>query len=483
MRDFPLPVGITTSASSPARTALSGSHCPGRKSECPKRSRSSLRAESLSIRFSTTQGTGTKYSAGPVTLSVMASTNVSELFAITAPGLESITLGELRKLGVKGKAETGGVSFRGDVETMYAANLWLRTASRVVVRIANFHASTFHELERRARQVSWSSFLPPNPAVRVRATCRKSRLYHSDAVAQRILEAIARAAPGVVPLKDDTREFDPDDESPRDDNSGLSAQLFIVRIVDDQCEISADSSGELLHRRGYRLEVGKAPLRETLAAAMLLASGWKSVESMVDPLCGSGTILIEAALFARGIAPGVRRRFAFMDWPGFSAEKWKHVLAGAEGNSLATGAPPRIIGADRDAGAIDAAARNAERAGVDRDIRFAVRPLSVSLDDLEGLVRPGWVLTNPPYGVRVGDAEGLTNLYAKLGSAVKSAAGWNLGVLTSDTRLSRQMGISMRARFSTSNGGIPVAFLAQEKTAPVPALLRSRGVRGAVDGN
>jgi putative N6-adenine-specific DNA methylase len=412
----------------------------------------------------------------------MASTNVSELFAITAPGLESITLGELKKLGVKGKAETGGVSFRGDLETMYAANLWLRTASRVVVRIANFHASTFHELERRARQVSWSNFLPPNSPVRVRATCRKSRLYHSDAVAQRIVEAIARAAPGVVPLMDDSREVHPDDESPGDDNSALPAQLFIVRIADDQCEISADSSGELLHRRGYRLETGKAPMRETLAAAMLLASGWKPVESLVDPMCGSGTILIEAALVARGIAPGMRRRFAFMDWPGFSAGKWKQALAGAEGTSVAIGALPRIIGADRDAGAIDAAARNAERAGVDGDIRFAVRPMSVSLDELDGLARPGWVLTNPPYGVRVGDAEGLRNLYAKLGSAVKTAAGWKLGILTSDTRLSRQLGIPMRARFSTSNGGIPVAFFAQEKTVPAPGSLRSRGVRGAVDG-
>lgn len=412
----------------------------------------------------------------------MTSKSVSELFAITAPGLESITLGELKKLGVKGKAELGGVSFRGEAETMYATNLWLRTASRIVVRIASFHASTFHELERRARQIPWSNYLPPNAAVRVRVTCRKSRLYHSDAVAQRILEAISKAAPGAVSLKDDTSELDPDDESPIGDNTQLSAQLFIVRLVDDQCEISADTSGELLHRRGYRLEVGKAPLRETLAAAMLLASGWKAVESLVDPLCGSGTILIEAALLARGIAPGLRRKFAFMDWPGFSPEKWKQALAGADGTPVAIGSPPRIIGADRDAGAIDAAARNAERAGVDGDIRFGVRPMSVSLDELESLARPGWVLTNPPYGVRVGDSEGLRNLYAKLGSTVKSAAAWKLGILTSDTRLSRQMGIPMRARFSTTNGGISVAFFAQEKPVPASVRSRSRGVGGKVDG-
>jgi putative N6-adenine-specific DNA methylase len=413
----------------------------------------------------------------------MASTSVSELFAITAPGLESITLGELKKLGVKGKAELGGVSFRGDAETMYSANLWLRTASRIVVRIASFHASTFHELERRAKQIPWPNFLPANSAVRVRVTCRKSRLYHSDAVAQRILEAISRAAPGALPVTGDAKQENPDHDAARDDEAEVPAQLFIVRIVDDQCEISADTSGELLHRRGYRLEVGKAPLRETLAAAMLLASGWKTVESLVDPLCGSGTILIEAALLARGIAPGMRRKFAFMDWPSFSAEKWKQTLAGADGAAVAIGSAPRIIGADRDAGAIDAAVRNAERAGVEGDIRFAVRPMSVSLDELDSLARPGWVLTNPPYGVRVGDAEGLRNLYAKLGSTVKSAAGWKLGILTSDTKLSRQMGLPMRARFSTTNGGISVAFFAQEKPTVTTAPLRERGVRGRIDGS
>jgi putative N6-adenine-specific DNA methylase len=412
----------------------------------------------------------------------MASTSAGDLFAITAPGLESIALGELKKLGVKGKAQVGGVSFRGEAETMYAANLWLRTASRIVLRIASFHASTFHELERRARQVPWANFLKTDTAVRVRVTCRKSRLYHSDAVAQRILEAIARAAPGVRPINGDAQQAEPDSDEAGDDKPEPAAQLFIVRIVDDQCEISADTSGELLHRRGYRLEVGKAPLRET-PAAMLLASGWKGAESLVDPLCGSGTILIEAALMARGIAPGLHRKFGFMDWPNFSGEKWKQVVGSGEGSLVAIGTRPRIIGADRDAGAIEAAARNAARAGVDGDIRLAVRPMSMSLDELETLARPGWVLTNPPYGVRVGDSEGLRNLYAKLGSAVRSVPGWKLGILTSDTKLSRQVGIPMRPRFSTSNGGIPVAFVAQEKSAAVTTLLREPRVRQRSNGD
>lgn len=202
-----------------------------------------------------------------------------ELFAATAPGLETIALGELNRLGIKGKVEAGGVSFRGDAEAMYSTNLWLRTAGRIIVRLARFHASTFHELERRAKNVAWAPFIPPEGTVRVRVTCRKSRLYHSDAVAERVLAAISKAVPGTV-------RFPQGGASETDDDSDVEdgGQLFIVRIVDDECEISADTSGELLHRRGYRQEIAKAPLRETLAAAMLLASGWKPTEPLIDQL-------------------------------------------------------------------------------------------------------------------------------------------------------------------------------------------------------
>ena len=235
-----------------------------------------------------------------------------DVFASTAPGLESITAGELKSLGMRGKQDIGGVSFAGDLTDIYRANLWLRTASRVVVRLGGFHASTFYELERRCRKLPWTDFLPTSGNVAVRATCRKSRLYHSDAVAERVLAAIARVAPAGVSLQPSTAAT-PDDETDevgrREDER--PTQLFIVRIVHDEVEISADSSGALLHRRGYRKEVAKAPLRETLAAAMLLASGWQKNESLLDPLCGSGTIPIEAALLARGIAPGLARDFQF----------------------------------------------------------------------------------------------------------------------------------------------------------------------------
>lgn len=415
----------------------------------------------------------------------MTAPTTNELFAVTAPGLESIALGELKRLGVKGKAEVGGVSYRGDQETICSTNLWLRTASRVMVRVARFHASSFHELERRAKLVPWAEFLSRSAVVRLRITCRKSRLYHSDAVAQRILAAIAKATPDLIVVEGQAPGADSDNEAHSVTGTETVAQLFVIRIVEDECEISADTSGALLHRRGYRQEVAKAPLRETLAAAMLLASGWRSVEALVDPLCGSGTIPIEAALLARGIAPGIRRKFAFMNWAAFDEKVWSRVHDQASGAAGKAGRHPggvEIVGADRDSGAIEAAARNAERAGVATDIEFATQPLSTTLEKLEAAGRPGWVLTNPPYGVRVGDPEGLRDLYATLGARLKSAPGWKVGILTSDTALSRQMGLPVRARFSTTNGGIPVAFVAQQKNSASQVPLRKRGAKRKTDG-
>ena len=401
-----------------------------------------------------------------------------EIFASTAPGLQSIAAGELKALGLRGRGagesgralgEIGGVSFNGDLEALYRANLWLRTASRVLVRLGQFHASTFYELERRAKKIPWAEFLTPGGAVKVRATCRISRLYHSDAVAERVLAAIARAAPPGVELKLSAAGEEADEEGAEE-----PAQLFVVRIVDDEVEISADSSGELLHRRGYRKEVAKAPIRETLAAAMVLASGWKKTEPLVDPLCGSGTIPIEAALIGRGIAPGIGRRFQFMNWPGFDAKVWDDVLDQAR-RSI-TKPKLHIIGADRDQGAIEAAARNSERAGVGEDIQFSVASMSSTLARLQDFPAPGWILSNPPYGVRVDSPKDLRDLYAALGNALLKSPGWRVGILTSDQALAGQLQVRLRSRFDSRNGGIPVSFLVSEKSSSSVAHFSESGV-------
>jgi putative N6-adenine-specific DNA methylase len=399
-----------------------------------------------------------------------------ELFASTAPGLESITAGELKTLGLRGRQEIGGVAFGGDLDRLYEANLWLRTASRVIVRLARFHASTFYELERRAKKLAWEQFLPASGPVRLRVTCRKSRLYHSDAVAERVLSAISRAASRSIEASDagfDDKRGDADqaedaEHADESDDTGLEPgiegqpQLFIVRIVHDEVEISADSSGALLHRRGYRQEVAKAPLRETLAAAMVLASGWRKSEPLLDPMCGSGTIPIEAAMIARGIAPGLQRRFQFMNWPTFDEDLWNRVLENAR--QSVTHSAAKIRASDRDAGAVQAAARNAERAGVADTIQFSAQAVSDSIAELEDFENGvGWILTNPPYGIRMGESDDLRNLYARLGTALKTKRGWRVGLLTSDTGLVRHTRLPLVPRFSTSNGGIPVSFLVSDK--------------------
>jgi putative N6-adenine-specific DNA methylase len=412
------------------------------------------------------------------------------MFSSTAPGLESIAAGELKSLGIRGRQEPGGVSFGGDVAELYRANLWLRTATRVLVRLGAFHASTFYELERRAKKLPWENFLSAAGTVTVRVTCRKSRLYHSDAVAERVLGAIARVAPPGVTIQSidsasgSSAERDTVDSSDEDGDAAVDAdasvvadhgrggQLFVVRIVHDQVEISADSSGELLHRRGYRKDVGKAPLRETLAAAMILASGWKKDEILIDPLCGSGTILIEAAMLARRIAPGLRREFQFMRWPGFAAERWTAMLDEARESVAGHAATGReqagpsftIIGGDRDSGAIESAVRNAGRAKVEGDISFAVDSLSGSLARLrEAGAERVLVLTNPPYGVRVGNERELRDLYAAIGNAVMGKSGWRVGLLTADQGLAAQLRLPLRSRFDSRNGGIPVSFLVSGK--------------------
>jgi len=407
-----------------------------------------------------------------------------KVFASTAPGLESIGAGELKGLGTRGRQEIGGVAFTADLDRLYEANLWLRTASRVVVRLGSFHASTFYELERRAKKLPWAEFLPAHGTVRVRVTCRKSKLYHSDAVAERVLSAIVGSASRVI----EGSAAGIDDENPdapeiseaadHETRSGRDlGQLFVVRIVHDQCEVSADSSGELLHRRGYRQEIAKAPLRETIAAAMVLASGWKRNEPLLDPMCGSGTIPIEAAMIARNIAPGLTRRFQFMEWPTFDEPRWNSIVERAQ--SAVTSFSGGIFGSDRDAGAIQAAAHNAERAGVAENARFSAKAVSASIAALTHSANgSGWILTNPPYGIRVGETDDLRNLYAKLGSALRSQPAWRLGVLTPDEGLVRQTKLPLRPRFSTSNGGIPVSFFASERTPKAGVDLRDADAGG-----
>ena len=198
-------------------------------------------------------------------------------------------------------------------------------------------------------------------------------------------------------------------------------------------------------------------------------------EPLLDPMCGSGTIPIEAALIARGIAPGLRRDFQFMNWPSFDQGLWNDVIQTARGSVSKPSLD--IRGADRDAGAILAAMHNAERAGVAGDVGFSVESLSGSIAAIEDVANgEGWILSNPPYGVRVGEGKDLRDLYATLGAALKTKRGWRIGLLTSDAVLAAQVRLSLRPRFATSNGGIPVSFLVSEKAGKMQVRSRKTGV-------
>ena len=362
---------------------------------------------------------------------------------MTAPGVESILARELFGMGINPDATaTGGVSFNGKIEHIMRANLWSRVANRIIVRLDEFHASTFHELERKAKKIEWARFVASGQTVRFRVTCRKSKLYHSDAVAERLGKAAAAATDAKV-------------EAESDEESESESQLFIVRIVNDECTVSVDSSGALLHRRGYRQAVAKAPLRETLAAAMLYGSEWDMSAPLVDPMCGSGTIAIEGAMMARTIAPGIKRSFAFERWPDHDQTEWEAIKDKARSTALPE-APGTIVASDRDTGAIAAARENAERAGVAGDINLSVRPISA----VEFPENPGWVVSNPPYGLRVGESDTLRNLYAQLGKIMRDRAhGYRLALLSADENLEAQLRLEFAEVFRTSNGGIPVRLV------------------------
>jgi putative N6-adenine-specific DNA methylase len=375
------------------------------------------------------------------------------LFAVTAPGIEAIAAAELRALGVaKPDPTPGGVAFEGTPEDLYRANLELRTAGRVLVRIAGFRAAGFDPLRKRAARLPWERWLAPGDALALRVTCRKSRLYHSGAVAQRVAEAIAERL-GFEPARAAAASDDADEAAAP---AGARVQLVLVRIERDLCTLSVDASGEPLHKRGYRQATGKAPLRETLAAAVLLASGWDARQPLLDPFCGSGTLAIEAALLARRRAPGAARRFAFEAWPGFDPALWARLRAEAAARSAAAPAPPPILASDRDAGAVAAARANAQRAGVADDVALAQRAVS----KLEAPAGPGFVVTNPPHGVRLARGGDLRDLYARFGAVLRARCpGWTAALLSSHARLQAATGLALEPRLHFLSGGLRLALV------------------------
>ena len=370
-----------------------------------------------------------------------------DAFAVAAPGLESLVAGELEALGINGaRIVDGGVEFSATSRQLWEANLHLRTASRILVRLLKFRALTFAELEKKARGIPWDRVISRGQRVTLRVTCRKSRLYHSDAVAERL----ARDLKARVDADVGAPERDAEDADSTSDES----QLIIVRFDHDHCTVSADSSGAHLHQRGYRTAVTEAPVRETLAAALVLASGWDETSPLMDPFCGSGTIPIEAAMIAAKIAPGRNRQFRFMKWPKFEPSIWKQLLAAAKRREKRD-AQPVILGSDRSAAAIRAATENAERAGVSGAVRFE----RVDALQVEPVLPPGCLVSNPPYGVRLGDADEARTLLSQFGQRLRQLfGGWQLCLLA-PAKFERLPGIHLESGGQTTNGGLRVQVL------------------------
>jgi putative N6-adenine-specific DNA methylase len=366
-----------------------------------------------------------------------------EIFLVTAPGFESTLCAEAQERGFKApKAVKGGVIVQGGWPEVWRANLELRGAARVLARIAEFRALHLAQLDKRARKVPWAGILRRDVPFRVEAACKHSRIYHQGAAAQRIRDAIKDQIG--APVSDD-------------------AELCVkARIDDDLCTISIDTSGEALHKRGHKEEVAKAPMRENLAALFLRQCGFDGGEPVLDPMCGSGTFVIEAAEIAAGLAPGRSRHFPFERLAGFDPAAWQRMRERARGAKAESGA--RFHGSDQDAGAIRMSRANAERAGVGALTAFR----QCAVGDLAAPAGPpGLVIVNPPYGTRIGDMKHLAALYRALGKNLLARfAGWRVGLITNDASLAAATGLPFGPPFGpVSHGGIRVSLF---QSGPLP---------------
>ncbi len=357
-----------------------------------------------------------------------------ELFAVSQPGLEEITAKELKELGIEGKVIPGGVEFEGDLREVYLTNLWLRSANRVLLRLCRFKAKHFAELVRKASKCSWEDYITEDLPIKVRATSKRSKLYHTKAIEERVLRAIKERL-----------GFEPKRAKYEDEGTSV-----IVRFENDVCTISVNTSGAPLHKRGYRVCEVEAPLRENLAAAVVLFSGWKGEVPLIDPFCGSGTIPIEASLIALNIPPGRNRRFAFMEWKIFNEKLWGELLKEADQKRKRVNVP--ILGFDIDPEAVECSVKNSEKAGVSEVVQFK------NLSFPEIYYEKAVIVTNPPYGVRLPKRQ-VETLYSMLGDwAARHFKDVEIYFLSPNKRLAERVGETPEFLTYFSNGGITVGL-------------------------
>jgi 23S rRNA (guanine2445-N2)-methyltransferase / 23S rRNA (guanine2069-N7)-methyltransferase len=381
------------------------------------------------------------------------SQNSQEFFATAAKGMEEVLVQEVLSLGAtEAKPTRAGVSFRGTLKLAYRVCLHSRVASRVLLPLKTFAAPTPEKLYGGVKSVRWSDHLSPRNTLAVDFSSSRSAITHTQFGALKVKDAIVDQFRSVQGTRPSVDTAEPD-------------VRINVYVHDDQATVSIDLSGQSLHRRGYRDESVPAPLKENLAAAMLLLARWperaEAGAAFLDPMCGSGTLPIEAGLIAARVAPGLfRQRFGFERWGGHQDALWKELRAEAESQVIRDPKKiPKIIGTDRDVRAVRAALSHVERAGLRGMVHIERR-------DFGETVRPdeqGILMINPPYGERLGEIEELKPLYAEIGHVMKQRfAGWEGYVLTSEPDLAKAVRLSPARKYVLFNGAIECRLLKYE---------------------
>lgn len=359
-----------------------------------------------------------------------------ELIATSAFGIEAVVARELRDLGYEDvTVENGRVTFIGNEEAICKSNLWLRCADRVYLKVGEFTATTFEELFQQVKALPWQNYLPIDGNFPVNGKSVKSKLFSlSD------IQAISKKA--IVEKMKETYLQEWFEESG-------SKYPIMVSILKDRVTVSIDTSGPGLHKRGYREVGSEAPLKETLAAAMIKISRWRPDRVLMDPLCGSGTIPIEAALIGRNIAPGLNRNFISEEWDFISKELWKRIKKEAY-EAIEYDRELSIYGYDRDGRVINVAMNNGIEAGVDDCIHFQKR----SVEELSSKKKYGYLICNPPYGERLSEKKEVEGLYREMGRVFTQLDTWSYYVITSHEGFQESFGKKANKNRKLYNGRI-----------------------------
>jgi putative N6-adenine-specific DNA methylase len=364
-------------------------------------------------------------------------------FATTSLGLESVLLGELESLGMKDlRQSTAGVRFGGTFEDCMRANLHLRTSTRIVMVLDEFTCESAADLYEGVRGTDWRPFFAGGETLAVSSSVRDSAVTHSVYAALTVKDAVCDS------LRESTGS------RPNVDRTSPDIRI-VARLIGSRAVIGLDTSGESLHLRGYRKSSGEAPIRETLAAGLALIAGWCGESDFLDPMCGSGTIPIEAALIARRIPPNIDRpRFGFMKLPWYEGKVWETIRE--EARAGVRSAQCTIEGSDIDEGALEIARKNAATAGVDSLVRFVPRDIKA----LPRMQRNSTAVVNPPYGARLGEVKALRSLYRDMGEVFrKRLRGSTAWVLTGNTGLAKYIPLKPSEKHLVYNGAIRCRYL------------------------